>query len=411
MLLLKICLNYLKYLSLIFPGIDPDDPKFKEDPRVRRYGRIGSAGVPLDDHPASRSKHPPGGTDPRRRPSGDSVTSSPDVRLQRSDSKIAISVPPPMPKALLEPTVPPKPDALGVATVARVLPSLPLVLPDGLKKAPIPLPKLLDPRMGRQLSIDKDDKDKHKRDQTSPSTSKTPFSHRNDPRFRKKSKDGHSLPGNDSLNSSAESDSALNDSGTNNQKPPDSPPTQEEEMHLASRHRRNSDLLEDSYDEKLIADQQEMNETSPSTSKTDNKMDSADNKPFIPSEKTDTNRKNPMEFASPLGYYSEANDESSYDSYNSYNRPPVGGKSNKAENSGSNKSDITNSSKQSSNSISTDPRQSRTVANNGDGDQENAYPGSIGSMESDEMVGAVIPEKSIKEMFNIDPTASPFGPM
>jgi hypothetical protein len=190
--LYKVAVETLR--PMLPKGLDPEDPKYVDDPRVRRYLRIGGV---VDKSSAAVTAI----TDPRRRLSG-AEGGSPDVNIPRSDSKTLLGPIPPVPKALLEP--------LALNRQESESAKVPILL-EGLTKPLVPLPKLLDPRMARQLSLDKDDKDKLKsKEQTSPgSSSKTPFSHRNDPRFRKKSKDGQTSF-NSALNSSTDSDSNSN---------------------------------------------------------------------------------------------------------------------------------------------------------------------------------------------------------
>ena len=333
--------------------VDPSDAKYAEDPRVGRYGRMGGTDKPEVRKVAS--------VDPRRRPSGEN---SPDPRMQRGEAAQ-------MARVNSAPTRPPT--TSKAPTDRQELSDKPISLPDGLKKPLIPLPKLLDPRMGRQLSMDKEEKDRHRKDQTSPSTSKSPFSHRNDPRFKKKIKDGVTVPGD--LNSSRESDS--------------SPPreTSYKDSPSETFFQKGTDQIQSLGSEEMESDL--------------NQVSATDCVPNVGAEQRTeeggrlseaSNRKDPMEFASPLGYYSEAPD--SYNGgYNSYSRVSQGevGEGSKGESG------------------------ERT---GGYGDnvyrQASPHPEMDASYPTNSLISADIelddkPEKSIKEMFNIDPTASPFG--
>lgn len=383
-------------------SIDPDDPKFKEDPRVRRYGRVGAPAPsdrqkpPATTEGGSRGVQSGGGT--RRRTSGDN--DNPDVRMQRMDSSSSSkhnttdlrnnnssssssnsAIPPPsIPKALVEPLNLPKlePDPKA------------LHLPEGLSKPLIPLPKLLDPRMGRQLSMEKEEKEKHKKEQTSPGTSsKKPFSHRNDPRFRKKSKDGHSAPS--GLNTSSDSDT-MNQHHTS-LSPTTDPRTANKTQVTVNKH---LDKMDDTEEE-----EHELSDFGGDTLSKDTEMDckrfsptqghNYDSDPDLgggdpPPTSTDRLiRKDPMEFASPLGYYSEAQTDSYNDGGGRY---------------GAYRSHTTTS-------ADTDTTTSVKDTVVMGGDQENSYPGQVNTTQHDLQLPDT--DKSLKDMFNIDPTASPFG--
>ena len=137
--------------------INPNDEQHEFDPRVQRYGRPGQP------HPPSiRARSRSGG-------STDAASSSELLNNGRTTTQ----------KKPEEDITSPTHDDVKTE------------LPEGLRQPPMPLPKLLDPQFGKQLSMESDRR-KHDRTPskvTSPGAKpSTPFSHRNDPRFRKKIK-------------------------------------------------------------------------------------------------------------------------------------------------------------------------------------------------------------------------------
>ena len=155
-ILRKITIDVLR--PMLPKNIDPSSDSHSDDPRVQRYGRPGQ----------------PNAQPIRVRSKLGSLDTAPTSDASLNNGRSSLKT---------------KPDD---SMTSPTQDDVKAVLPEGLRRPPIPLPKLLDPQIGKQLSIESDRR-KHDRGTPSKVTSpgskpSTPFSHRNDPRFRKKIK-------------------------------------------------------------------------------------------------------------------------------------------------------------------------------------------------------------------------------
>ena len=281
--LYKITLDVLR--PMLPKSINPSDEKYADDPRVQRYGRVGQV-APAEP----KMIRPP----PQPRARQGSLDNAAELKAKLVDSKMAPGV------KDIDPLIPP----LSVPE-AKVDDSKVKSLPEGLKKPLIPLPKLLDPRLGKQLSLELDKSKPEKstaalKSPTPSSKPAQPFSHRNDPRFRKKAKIRLSSGSADGDGLQQQLSNEATPVNTDTEQTPEKKPEVDANSEPTVESSHSSDEPADS-----VISSELLNMT--------HEQFLAGEVAAMKSERRD----NPMEYSTPLGYYAEMNsDDSSYDSYN-----------------------------------------------------------------------------------------------